>query len=273
MAPALGVLLCVVLAACAGRSSPRSTFNDGPPFGGPETEIVYSYSVKLIPPAGMADWESRKVASLPSIHLAELGASGTLSPEQRSMLAGKAGPSYIELPAIEKTGYVARRVDAGRYAFVKAVDVAQTGGQGLVCFDQAGRPLDASAVIDVRPGATVYAGHVSMEIALAPSADPKVLEASFARLTTAPAAPGEDFGKLGVTEGSVTRQPSALTACQPWVFRELMGRRTQCTGETRGQIDDRVKVIRGNRSIMRDLSKRFKSAFPVGPEQILPCPS
>lgn len=152
MAPALGVLLCVVLAACAGRSSPRSTFNDGPPFGGPETEIVYSYSVKLIPPAGMADWESRKVASLPSIHLAELGASGTLSPEQRSMLAGKAGPSYIELPAIEKTGYVARRVDAGRYAFVKAVDVAQTGGQGLVCFDQAGRPLDASAVIDVRPG-------------------------------------------------------------------------------------------------------------------------
>lgn len=268
----VGVLLCFGVTGCADRGTGRSALNAAPPFGGPETEIVYSYSVKLIPPPGVPDWQSRRVASLPSIHMEKLDERGTFTDDQRSNLAGKGGPTYIELSLNGQSGYVMRRLRAGRYAFVKVIDAAQASGQGLVCHDPAGRPLAPTAVITLSPGSTIYGGHVSMEIALAQSADPEVLEATFSELSVAPAAPDEDFAKMGVTESSVIRQPGALTNCRPWIFPDLINRRLQCSGTTRAQLDEKVKILLNNRSIMESVAKQSKLSLPVDPDRILPCP-
>lgn len=265
---------CLALAACGGRQGPGAVDPFRPPFGGSKTEIVYSYQVKVQPPAGVPDWSSRKIASLPSVHFAELDAAGAVPADIVRLFAGKGGPDFIELMASGPTTYVSHPRRPGRYAFVKVVDPGQSDGSGLACVDNAGRPLHPAAVIELRPGATVYAGHIAMEIALRPSADPTVLEASFARLEVMAAAPSEDLKAMRVDPGSISRQPAALSGCVPWVFQNLVGRAEQCSQAGREPLDKRVEVLRKNRSIMQQivLHSKLNLSRDTGPEQILHCP-
>lgn len=245
---------------------------DRPAFGGPETEVVYSYEMIVVPPPGVPDWHTLKVASLPSVQLVELGPSGAVDASARSAFESRQGISYIELRTKKLTGFMSKRVKPGRYAFVRVIDAAQPSGAGLACVGGDGRPFSEAAVIDLTPGATVYAGHIVMELVLTASSDPGVLQASFGKLATVPAAPDEDLKGMRVDPASILRQPAALMSCQPWTFPDLVGLRSRCAGDSREQLDKVVKTMRNNRAAMASISKISKLSLQVGPEQVLPCP-
>ncbi|EDP61195.1 hypothetical protein BAL199_04184 [alpha proteobacterium BAL199] len=245
---------------------------DKPAFGGPETEIVYTYQINVVPPAGISDWQSKKIASLPAIQLSKLEATGRVDAETLTRLASKGGPSYIELPTHTQEVIITKRLNPGRYAFVRIIDAAQPNGTGLACVDGSGRPFSEGAVIDLKPGDTVYAGHIVMEVTLSQSSDPGVLASSFTKLSTAPASAKENFATWKVNPTTFTRQPEAVMVCQPWTFPELIGTTSRCRGDAREQLDKVVKVLKGNRSMHVWLNNSSNLKLPVGPEQVLSCP-
>jgi hypothetical protein len=234
-----------------------------------QTEIFYSYRVRLVPPPGMPDWRTKSAAVLPGVQLAALQPSGAVDDQQKWQLVGKDGPVYLTMAEGRTLGFVTNRLTPGEYAFVRLIDPAQTDGQGLACLDEQGRPMSKEAVVALKPGETVYAGELEMEISLTRSSDPNVLTASFSKLSVGQGLSDAELARYRIDPAIVTRRTSALASCRTSTFADLGVQRVQCQPETRGELD---KALR-RKKISVSGNREFFAGFFDGMKQVLPCPN